>query len=100
MKILYIACYSPYISNSAGIGCLNYLNNLVKIEGNEVHLLTVDFPKDSIYYDGYNLSMLDKRVKVHAISGGALFNKVMPKKKKVISQSNEEIGRASCRERV
>lgn len=89
MKILYIACYSPYISNSAGIGCLNYLNNLVKIEGNEVHLLTVDFPKDSIYYDGYNLSMLDKRVKVHAISGGALFNKVMPKKKKVISQSNE-----------
>lgn len=89
MKILYIACYSPYISNSAGIECLNYLNNLVKIEGNEVHLLTVDFPRDSIYYDGYNLSMLDNRVKVHAISGGKLFNKVMPKKKKVISQSNE-----------
>lgn len=80
MKILFIACYSPFINNSASIRTLYYLNNLCNINSNEVHLLTVDFPKDSIYYDEYILGMLDKKVKVHTISGGKLFNKVMPRK--------------------
>lgn len=80
MKILFIACYSPLINNSASIETLQYLNNLAKIEGNEVHLLTVNFPKNSIYYDEYILSMLDKRVKMHIISGGKIFEKIMPKK--------------------
>ena len=34
MKILFIACYSPLINNSASIETLQYLNNLAK-EGNE-----------------------------------------------------------------
>ena len=38
MKILFIACYSPLINNSASIETLQYLNNLAKIDGNEVHL--------------------------------------------------------------
>ncbi|MBS4956916.1 MAG: glycosyltransferase [Clostridium sp.] len=80
MKILFIACYSPLINNSASIETLQYLNNLAKIEGNEVHLLTVNFPKNSIYYDDYILSMLDKRVKMNIISGGKIFEKIMPKK--------------------
>jgi len=80
MKILFIACYSPLINNSASIETLQYLNNLAKIKGNEVHLLTVNFPKESIYYDEYIFSMLDKRVKLHIISGGSLFEKIMPKK--------------------
>ncbi|MDU4882886.1 glycosyltransferase [uncultured Clostridium sp.] len=80
MKILFIACYSPLINNSASIETLQYLNNLAKIDGNEVHLLTVNFPKKSIYYDEYILSMLDKRVKMHIISGGKIFEKIMPKK--------------------
>lgn len=80
MKILFIACYSPLINNSASIETLQYLNNLAKIDGNEVHLLTVNFPKNSIYYDEYILSMLDKRVKMHIISGGKIFEKIMPKK--------------------
>ena len=80
MKILFIACYSPLINNSASIETLQYLNNLAKIYGNEVHLLTVNFPKNSIYYDEYILSMLDKRVKMHIISGGKIFEKIMPKK--------------------
>lgn len=80
MKILFIACYSPVINNSASIETLQYLNNLAKIDGNEVHLLTVNFPKKSIYYDEYILSMLDKRVKMHIISGGKIFEKIMPKK--------------------
>ena len=80
MKILFIACYSPLINNSASIETLQYLNNLAKIDGNEVHLLTVNFPKNSIYYDEYILSMLDKKVKMHIISGGKIFEKIMPKK--------------------
>ena len=80
MKILFIACYSPLINNSASIETLQYLNNLAKIDGNEVHLLTVNFPENSIYYDEYILSMLDKRVKMHIISGGKIFEKIMPKK--------------------
>lgn len=80
MKILFIACYSPLINNSASIETLQYLNNLAKIDGNEVHLLTVNFPKNSIYYDEYILSMLDKRVKMNIISGGKIFEKIMPKK--------------------
>ena len=80
MKILSIACYSPLINNSASIETLQYLNNLAKIDENEVHLLTVNFPKNSIYYDEYILSMLNEKVKMHIISGGKIFEKIMPKK--------------------
>lgn len=84
MKILFIACYSPLINNSASIETLQYLNNLSE-DGNEVHLLTVDFPKNSVYYDEYIFSMLNKDIKVHIISGGKLFEKVMPKKSNKIT---------------
>lgn len=80
MKILFIACYSPLINNSASIETLQYLNNLAKIDENEVHLLTVNFSKNSIYYDEYILSMLNEKVKMHIISGGKIFEKIMPKK--------------------
>lgn len=80
MKILFIACYSPLINNSASIETLQYLNNLSNIEDNEIHLLTVDFPKNSIYYDEFIFNMLNKSVKTHIISGGKIFEKVMPKK--------------------
>lgn len=90
MKILFIACYSPLINNSASIETLQYLNNLANIEGNEVHLLTVNFPKDSIYYDEYILGMLDKKVKMHIISGGKIFEKIMPRKIKNIKDSNDK----------
>ncbi|MBU5456190.1 glycosyltransferase [Caproiciproducens sp. MSJ-32] len=80
MKILFIACYSPLINNSASIETLQYLNNLANIKDNEIHLLTVNFPKNSIYYDEYIFNMLDKKVKIHIISGGKIFEKVMPKR--------------------
>ncbi|MPQ44237.1 glycosyltransferase, partial [Clostridium tarantellae] len=89
MKILFIACYSPMINNSASIETLMYLNNLCSINNNELHLITVDFPKESIYYDKEVYKLLDNRVKVHAISGGKLFEKIMPKK--VNKVNNEEI---------
>lgn len=89
MRILFIACYSPFINNSAAIETLQYLNNLCKIEGNEITLLTVDFPKNSIYYDEALSKMIDKRIKVHLISGGNLFNKLVPKK---VLTSGKETG--------
>ena len=87
MKILFIACYSPLINNSASIETLQYLNKLNKIEGNEIHLLTVNFPKNSIYYDEYLLSMMDSRISIHAIDGGKIFNKIMPKKSSSIASN-------------
>jgi hypothetical protein len=80
MRILFIACYSPLINNSAAIETLQYLNKLSEINNNEVHLLTVNFPKDSIYYDEALFSMMDKRIKVHIVDGGIVFKKLMPRK--------------------
>ena len=80
MKILFIACYSPFINNSASIETLQYLNKISEIKGNKVHLLTVDFPKDSIYYDETLGNMINKNIEVHLIEGGRLFNKLVPKK--------------------
>lgn len=80
MKILFIACYSPLINNSAAIETLQYLNKLSEINNNEVHLLTVNFPKDSIYYDEALRSMMDNRIKVHIVDGGIIFKKLIPRK--------------------
>jgi hypothetical protein len=79
MKILFIACYSPLINNSAAIETLQYLNKLSEIDNNEVHLLTVNFPKDSIYYDETLSSMMDDNIKVHVVDGGIIFKKLMPR---------------------
>lgn len=81
MRILFIACYSPFINNSAAIETLQYLNKLSN--NNEVHLLTVDFPKNSIYYDKSHARMISGNIKVHAISSGKLFDKLMPKVPKI-----------------
>lgn len=86
MKILFIACYSPMINNSASIETLMYLNSLVE-EGNTVHLVTVDFPEESIYYDREIFKLLNREVHLHPIKGGKLFERIMPKKS-VVSISN------------
>ena len=78
MKILFIACYSPLINNSASIEALMYLNNLSK--KNKVHLLTVNFPKESVYYDKEILSLLNKNIVIYKIGIGKIFEKLMPKK--------------------
>jgi len=87
MKILFIACYSPLINNSAAIETLQYLNKLSEIDNNEVHLLTVDFPKNSIYYDEALRSMMDDEIKIHAVDGGIIFKKLIPKK---VDDTNEK----------
>lgn len=97
MKILFIACYSPLINNSASIETLQYLNNLARIEDNNIHLLTVNFPSNSIYYDEYIFNMLDKKINLHIISGGKLFEAIMPKKYKEMSETNTTIGKVKIK---
>ncbi|MDD6795251.1 MAG: glycosyltransferase [Clostridiaceae bacterium] len=87
MKILFIACYSPFINNSASIETLQYLNKLSEIADNEIHLLSVDFPKDSIYYDHSLSKMINKNIKVHLIEGGRIFNKLVPRKSSNINET-------------
>ena len=94
MKILFIACYSPLINNSAAIETLQYLNKLSEINNNEVHLLTVNFPKNSIYYDETLRSMMDKKIKIHVVDGGIVFKKLMPKS---IDNSNEKSSNLSLK---
>lgn len=94
MKILFIACYSPLINNSAAIETLQYLNKLSEINNNEVHLLTVNFPRDSIYYDEVLRSMMDNKIKIHAVDGGIVFKKLMPKN---IDSSNEKANNISLK---
>ncbi|WP_252234219.1 glycosyl transferase group 1 [Clostridium sp. ZS1] len=91
MKILFIACYSPLINNSAAIETLQYLNKLSEIPGNEIHLLTVNFPKNSIYYDEYLFSMMDSKIKYHLIDGGVIFKKFIPRKQSIANVNKEPI---------
>ncbi|NFI60370.1 glycosyltransferase family 4 protein [Clostridium botulinum] len=91
MRILFIACYSPLINNSAAIETLQYLNKLSEIPGNEIHLLTVNFPKNSIYYDEYLFSMMDSKIKYHLIDGGVIFKKFIPRKQSIANVNKEPI---------
>ena len=91
MKILFIACYSPLINNSAAIETLQYLNKLSEIKNNEIHLLTVNFPKDSVYYDETLLNMMNKNIRLHLIDGGFVFKKFMPKKSQGNNKANNGI---------
>ncbi|NLK95860.1 MAG: glycosyltransferase family 4 protein [Clostridiales bacterium] len=79
MKILFIACYSPFINNSAAIETLQYLNKLSEIKDNEVFLLTVDFPKNSVYYDEELSKLINKNVKIYPVKGGKIFTRFVPR---------------------
>lgn len=79
MKILFIACYSPLINNSAAIETLQYLNKLSEIPENQIYLLTVNFPVNSIYYDKELEALMNKNIKVYKIDGGKLFNRMVPR---------------------
>ncbi len=91
MKILFIACYSPLINNSAAIETLQYLNKLSGIPGNQIHLLTVNFPENSIYYDEYLFSIMDSKIKYHLIDGGVIFKKFIPRKQSIANVNKEPI---------
>ena len=88
INVLFVSCYSPYINNSASIELIYYMNLLSNSGEYNVYLLTMDFPKDSIYYDTNMEEFLHKDIKVHKISGGIILNKMLPRVSKENSQSS------------
>ncbi len=70
---------------------MQYLNKLSGIPGNEIHLLTVNFPENSIYYDEYLFSMMDSKIKYHLIDGGVIFKKFIPRKQSIANVNKEPI---------
>lgn len=78
-NILFVSCYSIDINNSASIELIYYMNLLVNTGKFNVHLLTMDFPKDSKYYDGDISTLVDKKIIVHRVSGGKILNRILPK---------------------
>ncbi len=89
-SILVVSCYSVDINNSASIELIYYLNLLAESGEFKVHLLTMDFPKHSIYYDTNVSGLLHKGVVVHRVKGGFILNKMIPKNS-INSKSNKNI---------
>ncbi len=78
-NILFISCYSIDINNSASIELIYYMNLLAGTGKFNVHLLTMDFPKDSKYYDSDISNFVDKRIIVHRVNGGPILNRMLPR---------------------
>lgn len=80
INILVVSCYSVDINNSASIELIYYLNLLASKGEFNVHLLTMDFPSESIYYDFDMSKFLHKDVSVYRVRGGYFLNKMLPKR--------------------
>lgn len=81
MRILIISNYFPPVNSSASIRALYYANYLRKI-GNEVEVITADYPKDFINYDDTLLEKLRDDVIVHRVNMGLFYSKLYPRKVK------------------
>lgn len=94
INILFVSCYSADINNSASIELIYYMNLLARSGKFKVYLLTLDFPKNSIYYDDNLGKMIDPNITIHRVKGGKLLNKLLPKKSHVqgnVSKNNIKI---------
>ncbi len=95
INILFVSCYSTDINNSASIELIYYMNLLSRSKKFNVHLLTFDFPKNSIYYDGTFNTLVDKDIVIHRVKGGKILNKLLPKKS--LSVNNQGVKKGSRR---
>ena len=81
INILFVSCYSVDINNSASIELIYYMNLLTSSNRDlKIHLLTLSFPSDSIYYDGKLSKLVNKDIVVHRVNGSFILNKMIPKK--------------------
>lgn len=87
MKILFIANHFPPINNSASIRILNYVNHL-QVMGNEVMVLTPDYPKDFINYDEELLYKINTNIKVIRVDMGSIYKRIYPKKSRQIGNDS------------
>lgn len=74
LKILLIATYLPPYNGSGNIRLLNYINYLNRL-GNEIDVVGVQYPKDSIAYDESLEDVFDNQIKVYRVKAGVLYNK-------------------------
>lgn len=88
MKILFISCYSPAVNSSASIRLLYYLNELANIEGNVIHLATMDFSNSAANYDSSLLSLINSNVVCHTIKPDIIYKVFSRKKGKTSSLVN------------
>ncbi|WP_369901757.1 glycosyltransferase [Bacillus manliponensis] len=79
MKILFIATQLPPFIGSGNVRALNYINYLSRL-GNEIDVIAVDYPKDSIAYDENLEDAFDKEVRIHRVNPGLLYNVSYTKK--------------------
>ncbi|MGG0252062.1 glycosyltransferase [Bacillus toyonensis] len=79
MKILFIATQLPPFIGSGNVRALNYINYLSRL-GNEIDVIAVDYPKDSIAYDENLEDVFDEEVRVHRVNPGLLYNVSYTKK--------------------
>ena len=69
INILFVSCYSVDINNSASIELIYYMNLLTSSNRDlKIHLLTLSFPSDSIYYDGKLSKLVNKDIVVHRVN--------------------------------
>lgn len=87
-NILIVSCYSVDINNSASIELIYYINLLAESGEFNVHLLTMNFPENSIYYDSEISKFVHKNVFIHRVEGSFFLNKLLPKK---IALKNENV---------
>ena len=78
-NILFVSCYSTDINNSASIELIYYINLLAKSGKFNVHLLTMDFPNNTIYYDSEISKFVHKNVVVHRVKGGIILDRMLPR---------------------
>ena len=94
-NILFVSCYSVDINNSASIELIYYINLLANSDKYKVHLLTMDFPNNCIYYDDETRKLVSDKVIIHRVKGGMLLNKLLPKKtqevKGVTKKNNKDL---------
>ncbi len=79
-NILFVSCYSTDINNSASIELIYYINLLSKSGEFNIHLLTMNYPQNTIYYDSEISKFVDERITIHRVDGGFILNKFLPKK--------------------
>ena len=77
-NILFVSCYSTDINNSASIELIYYINLLSKSGEFNIHLLTMNYPQNTIYYDSEISKFVNERITIHRVDGGFILNKFLP----------------------
>jgi glycosyltransferase involved in cell wall biosynthesis len=90
LKILLIATYLPPYSGSGNIRLLNYINYLNRLE-NEITVVGVDYPRDSIAYDATLEKSFDDNIDIIRLNPGFFYNIFNRKKVDLKENHNDKV---------